>query len=114
MVVLPCSAYLIRAWVRAYFVIDRRLTVFPLPLRSDFDKGVQPQVSIYQDIKGTSQRNEDYPFHTHFIMAAEQQTLLDQTKQTVADLSTKVAETLNVGSNASVKSKDAPTGGEYG
>lgn len=46
-------------------------------------------------------------------MAAEQQqTLLDQTKQTVADLSTKVAETLNVSGNASVKSKDAPTGGE--
>lgn len=47
-------------------------------------------------------------------MAAEQPTLLDQTKQTVADLSTKVADTLSLGgSTETTKSKDAPTGGEY-
>lgn len=47
-------------------------------------------------------------------MAAEQPTLLDQTKQTVADLSTKVADTLSLGGSAeSAKSKDAPTGGEF-
>lgn len=46
-------------------------------------------------------------------MAAEQPTLIDQTKQTVADLSTKVADTLNLGgSGAPTKSKDAPSGGE--
>ncbi|GHJ86726.1 hypothetical protein NliqN6_3128 [Naganishia liquefaciens] len=44
-------------------------------------------------------------------MATEQPTLLDQTKQTVAELSTKVADTLNLGgAAASTKSKDAPTG----
>ncbi|KAJ9098497.1 hypothetical protein QFC19_006365 [Naganishia cerealis] len=45
-------------------------------------------------------------------MATEQQpTVLEQTKQTVADLSAKVAETLNVGGAAvAEKAKDGPSG----
>lgn len=70
--------------------------------------------TYHRTSKAQVRGNQDLLFHTILNMAAEQQqTLLDQTKQTVADLSTKVAETLNVGSNVSVKAKDAPTGGEY-
>jgi hypothetical protein len=44
---------------------------------------------------------------------AQQPTMMEQTKQTIAELSAKVADTLNVSEGAAAeKGQDAPSGGE--
>lgn len=44
---------------------------------------------------------------------AQQPTMMEQTKQTIAELSAKVADTLNVSEAATAdKGKDAPSGGK--